>query len=149
MLKDNFITEPPVPVIELAKRQGLDVVFVEHDAFDNVSGFIDFDSREIVVNAKESIGRQAFTIAHEIGHWVLHREKLEANKELSIVYRRAIAADKEPIEQEANAFAAELLVPREMLRAYFGVPSSIVAKAFGVSEDVVGYRRSLEKSYWE
>jgi Zn-dependent peptidase ImmA (M78 family) len=43
--------------------------------------------------------RQRFTVAHELGHAVL---------------RHQVPADK--LEVEANAFAAELLLPREALR---------------------------------
>lgn len=59
-------------------------------------------------------GRKRFAIAHEIGHFLLHKEKapiaLCTDKDFQDWYSHS--AD----ESEANAFAAELLMPAEMFR---------------------------------
>src|SRR5207244_4499292 len=77
---------------------------------------------EIWVNADEARQwppRRRFTIAHELGHWSLHRDAEQA------VYCRSTSidptyADARPLlplaEEQANAFAAALLMPARLLR---------------------------------
>lgn len=63
-----------------------------------------------------SLGRRRFTAAHELGHFVLHREQMgrwNADTHQSIV------EEGEPdhttaLERQANCFAAELLMPAEV-----------------------------------
>lgn len=57
-------------------------------------------------------GRIAFTIAHELGHWELHHRH---NQALACTAGDIAAYKGTGIEQEANAFAAELLMPTPML----------------------------------
>ena len=60
-----------------------------------------------------SRGRERFSIAHEIGHLVLHAEtSLCHESDLEDVH------SDHNREAEANAFAAELLMPRPLLTAY-------------------------------
>ena len=77
-------------------------------------------------------GRYRYTVAHEIGHWQVHRDFLpsrlnqpslfEGDPEPTIVCRQSRA--KERIEWQANFFAACLLMPRPMMleawRSRFG-----------------------------
>lgn len=140
MLKENFIIEPPVDVLEIARNTGLYVLEGSFDRYSDVAGYLDMNSGRIVVNEAEPSNRQAFTVAHEIGHYVLHLRELKDNPELGIVYRRAIAGEKNPIEQEANCFAANLLVPKKFLARYLGQDRTRIAEIFGVSEEVIGYR---------
>lgn len=72
--------------------------------------------------AKE--GRYRFTVGHEVGHWQLHRHLFLANvgqdslfgasSEPSVVCRAGLTK-KPPIEWQADAFAARLLMPRRMV----------------------------------
>lgn len=84
-------------------------------------------------------GRYRFTVAHEAGHWVLHRYQLMAarsapllNKapEPSIICRAT--AKKPPIESQADRFAGYLLMPEEMVRRHWtdtnGSPAPYVAQ---------------------
>jgi hypothetical protein len=45
-----------------------------------ICGFLDPASRTIIVNAKKSKSDHAFTIAHEIAHYVLHTQRLHRIK---------------------------------------------------------------------
>lgn len=69
----------------------------------------------IGVNAAHHPNRQRFTIAHEIGHAILH---LEEDRFVDRVYRRDHRSREavDPVEIEANKFAAALLMPEDFLR---------------------------------
>jgi len=74
----------------------------------------------IGVNSSHHFNRQRFTIAHELGHLILHHREMErVHIDRSLVHRRdnisGLAID--PKEIEANRFAAELLMPYSMLIA--------------------------------
>ncbi len=76
----------------------------------------------IGVNRSHHKNRQRFTIAHEIGHYLLeHYQGVHydgANTGLQINFRDNKSKTGEDIfEREANLFAAELLMPRKLLTA--------------------------------
>jgi hypothetical protein len=66
------------------------------------------------VKAGDTIGRRRFTAAHELGHAVLHREKMGCYL-LDADIAEADEATQED-EREANHFAVELLMPEEVIR---------------------------------
>lgn len=136
-------TEPPVPVLEIAEGNGVDVVFADFGKHtSNVAGFCDFGEAKLYVNADDVTTRQMFTIAHELGHWVLHREVFEKNPESYPVLPRFQKVDRHnPLEQEANHFAANLLVPEHLLLPVKHAPISALADAFAVSRTMMEYRR--------
>lgn len=73
------------------------------------------ESCRAFVNASDILPRQRFTAAHELGHAVLHRDQME-----TFLPDHMISEADEPTQQherEANLFAAELLMPRELLQA--------------------------------
>lgn len=59
--------------------------------------------RAIFYNDKCSIARQRFTIAHELGHCLMHN-----GREL---YNREPSENDDPLECEANVFASRVLAP--------------------------------------
>jgi hypothetical protein len=83
----------PVDVFRIARATGLTVIV---GAFDH-AGLLR-DGAVIEVPSRDPPARQRFTVAHELGHAVLRHEVPE-----------------DRIEIEANAFAAELLLPRAAL----------------------------------
>jgi Zn-dependent peptidase ImmA (M78 family) len=74
----------------------------------------------IAVNRLHPVTRQRFTMAHELGHLILnHKGNFFIDRGL-INYRDSKSGTGEDIqEREANAFAAELLMPEEMLKRDF------------------------------
>lgn len=139
VLRENYLTEPPVLAQELVEQYGLQTKFVKFKTgYENISGFI--NNKIIYVNTDESAERQNFIIAHELGHFLLGHVNLP---EYSVLFRKPLGVQKEPIEQEANVFAANLLVPESMLRNYPNIPNSILARIFGVSVDVIGFRKEF------
>ncbi len=104
----------------------------------NLSGAISYERRIIYVNGTESIRRQRFIIAHEFGHILLHREY---QNEPGWVYDLLTHDDKlESREKEADLFAAELLMPVDLLNKemdYRNGQLTYVADDFQVSMDAM------------
>ena len=69
----------------------------------------------IFYNDKARPERQRFTVAHELGHFVLHREiQAKFNCDKESVYTGADTLKQ--IEREADEFASNLLMPGDLLR---------------------------------
>jgi Zn-dependent peptidase ImmA (M78 family) len=138
----EIFSSPSVPVVEVAEQSGVNVVFSDMGKFaEKVAGLLDFNARRIYVNKADPSNRQRFTIAHELGHWVLHRQAFEADPEAYPVlprFQRVEASNA--FEQEANAFASELLVPKHLLKNVRGAPVSALASIFDVSRTMMEYR---------
>lgn len=111
------VVKPPVPVQDLAETLGIKVVSTPLES--GVSGALIKDGENwfIVVNSNHHTNRQRFTIAHEIAHFHLeHAREEHVDREFTVLMRdenSAMATD--PKEIEANRFAAELLMPEEMI----------------------------------
>lgn len=138
-------TDPPIDPVRIARDMGVGVVFAEFSPEDsNVSGFFDAGENKIYVNREEYPPRQTFTVAHELGHKVLHSEWAASNN-YRVLLRDDAGQTKEPIEREADAFAAHLLVPRFMLQKYRKFASvSELADLFLVSSPVIKNRLKFE-----
>lgn len=145
VLDENSFVEPPVDVFEIARNNG---VVIREEAFPedlkNVSGFINIRQGQPVmyVNATDSSNRKKFTVAHELAHWILHQDEIRTDPEKAVLLRMAIGANTDPLEQEANAFAAELLVPMDYFQSVEDDKTvSELAELFQVSTEVIGYRK--------
>jgi Zn-dependent peptidase ImmA (M78 family) len=101
----------PVPVEALVRDLGLQVVYEPLD--DEVSGLLYRDGpvQVIGVNSRQVAARQRFTIAHELGHWQLHKGRaVRVDRAVRMNFRHQRVRDLE--EVSANKFAAALLMPR-------------------------------------
>jgi Zn-dependent peptidase ImmA (M78 family) len=118
LLKRRSVRAPPIDVAALAVAQG---ARIKRELLDsNVSGLMVRrpDGRVVIgVNRMHHTNRQRFTIAHEIGHMVLHGSQPSVFVDDVMVHFRADAGTRlpDPREIEANAFAAALLMPAAML----------------------------------
>lgn len=135
-------SSPPTPVLEIAEDNGVNVVFADFGVnAETVSGLCDFPNSRIYVNQDDSSERQAFTIAHELGHWLLHRAIFEKEPDrYPVLPRFSHPNHADPLEKEANKFAATLLVPLNLLRPVKNSPVSALASVFGVSRTMMEYR---------
>jgi Zn-dependent peptidase ImmA (M78 family) len=156
----------PVPVDDIVDSCfGLHVMDVEDmtaapgspalQAGQALSGLLLPDRKQIWCNASEGVQwppRRRFTIAHELGHWCLHRPGQQ-----SLFCRRAMVAPEDleagptpakrpplpEIEKEANAFAAALLMPARLIeRHYYETGRSFerMCELFGSSQAAMGRR---------
>lgn len=142
ILRENFITQAPIPVEELVEFEGLGLIRTQFED-GAIAGVINLEKKYLLINANDSLTRQRFTIAHELGHWILHKEFMQLNKDMAVLYRKPLGeAESDAFEREANCFAANLLVPEEMLREAIksGYDEASLASRFNVSRSVIGYR---------
>ncbi|WP_129789676.1 ImmA/IrrE family metallo-endopeptidase [Promicromonospora panici] len=151
LLAHAEITHAPVDVEKIARLKGARVVHQEMEGNDISGMLVREDNRVIIgVNSHHATVRQRFTIAHEIGHLVLHRGRaliLDTPVRVNFRDRRSsLAEDRE--EMEANRFAAALLMPAEFVlaevqaRQVKQVDELIdeLAGRFNVSTEAMGYR---------
>ncbi len=108
----------------------------------DVSGFLLKTGKDskIYVDKNQAPYRRRFSIAHEIGHFALNH--LET-KELDILFRDDLSSNGScPEEIAANAFAAELLMPENLIKYIYNENNSVLktAIAFAVSEQAVRFR---------
>jgi Zn-dependent peptidase ImmA (M78 family) len=122
ILENRHIVEPPIIPHKIAKYFDLNIISATfpNEYKDIVSGFLDVEKKEIYINAEDPLNRQTFTIAHELGHWILHKEKILENKSLySVLLRnKENKENKNKFEQEADCFAANLLLPEKLIKTY-------------------------------
>jgi Zn-dependent peptidase ImmA (M78 family) len=110
------VIEPPVPVDLIIKHLGIKLVVDRFDDND-ISGFyLKSGTEQIIgVNRNHSLQRRRFTMAHELGHVLLSAQQ-DLHWDGSLRLRDAESAKgTDNDEIEANAFAAELLMPVDML----------------------------------
>jgi Zn-dependent peptidase ImmA (M78 family) len=120
----GYIGVLPVPLEQIARREGIKVELTPLD--DDLSGmsFIKNGVAGIVLNLNHHPNRRRFTLAHEIGHHLMHMPYLTNNVHVDkIVLNRDVVSSQavDRREMEANAFAAELLMPEAELRRYHTV----------------------------
>ena len=122
LLEQHNIRQAPVPVPKLARALNIQIKLDEVD--DELSGFLFRDKKAgravIGVNKSQHPNRQRFTIAHELGHYMLHEGEtvhLDHTRSAVTINLRdsASSTGENDEEREANLFAAELLMPSKFL----------------------------------
>ena len=119
----------PVPIEVLAEHfLGYELIISDEGVFadpDCLGGIV-FEDQTMTINAsiENDLGRYSFTIAHEIGHHVLHRAFYFSHlkvDETKIVCREV--GNKPIIEKQADRFAAALLMPAAVVSSAFSTVS--------------------------
>ena len=86
------------------------------------------------INKNRPFTRKRFTLAHELGHFLLHGgERFEDTGDRQSV-----------VERQADAFAAELLMPSPMVKQTFEALTNILPKTDAIGELAWIYRVSRE-----
>jgi Zn-dependent peptidase ImmA (M78 family) len=113
VLEELRIHAPPVPVEEIAKSFGVALLYQPFNG--DLSGMLYREGGRTVIgiNASDAVVRQRYTIAHELGHFFLHPGRdVWVDRNVRVNFRNAqsgLAVNRDEIQ--ANAFAAELLMP--------------------------------------
>lgn len=136
----------PVDVSEVAERLGLAIY--ESELGDGISGAVIHDPTYgtdsefvILVDDSEAYVRQRFTSAHEIGHYVLHKDDIKQGVRDNYLLRAEGMSNWK--EVQANRFAADLLMPFDLINTLIQDGKNSVtdlAQALGVSEIAMGIR---------
>jgi len=134
------LTTPPFDPEAIAEAMNVNVVYTRFGGTNGnaISGFLQFDPPQIVVNLDQPPNRKTFTIAHELGHYVLHQDYARSQNYRVMPRNNYYDGQKPDEEKEADVFAAHLLVPMRALQRYQDIAStSELARLFAVSEDVI------------
>jgi Zn-dependent peptidase ImmA (M78 family) len=88
---------------------------------EDLAGFLYLTGRfgRVFVNAADPVQRRRFTAAHELGHFVLHRDLMAGKGSLGDSPATVIEVEDDTaaeMERQANRFAAELLMPATVCR---------------------------------
>jgi Zn-dependent peptidase ImmA (M78 family) len=119
LLKQHGLYKAPVDVHKLVKL--LNIQLEKISTTDNMSGFFLTKGSIPIIgyNTTESPERVRFTLGHEIGHYILHSKiiPLFIDKQERVQFNRdgQSSTGEQQFEREANAFAAALLMPAELL----------------------------------
>ena len=149
LLIKNHISELPIDVRKICKSEKIRVFtyergkklieslgITEHTKENDAFSF----ARVIFYNDETSPERQRFSIAHELGHILLH------SPDGATVYNREISPNDDPKESEANVFASRLLAPLCVLH-FLGVNSpEEISRMCAISKPAseIRYRRLCE-----
>lgn len=159
ILGEAGVTKAPVPVEQIARDQGAELRIEGMEASDNsnISGFLyrERDKAIIGVNAAHHPNRRRFTVAHELGHLLLHGPADgirvdDVHVDRAFHLRSQLSSEgTDPAEREANFFAAELLMPEHFLTTEVqsfdpadDAAAKDLAKRYGVSVQAMMIRLS-------
>lgn len=120
ILKEHKIKKAPVPVDVIAAALGARVRYSPFDGDGELAGMLVRSERQIIigVNSLHHPNRQRFTIAHECGHLLFHKGDVHIDRSFRINKRDSVSSQAvDPDEIEANRFAAELLIPYDLIMA--------------------------------
>jgi len=114
LLRQNPQMPVPVPVEDLARAAGIeDVKTLQSDQFEGALLCDDVKSRGVILyNASRPRTRQRFTIAHELGHFLLPWQRQTSFECVSKDLKTTGAESN--WEVQASRFAAELLLPQHL-----------------------------------
>ena len=135
----------PVPIDAIIAEVGLPLCY--ESLGDNISGYIERQngSYRIVVNSNHAPARQRFTAAHELGHYIYHRDLLGEGVGDNRAYRAEGTERPNPNirpmhERQANSFAANVLMPRHRLALLGQDSTASLASMFQVSQEAMRIR---------
>lgn len=136
LLKRTKTTRAPIEVEKVASAIGLKVEYYPFP--DEISGLLKKELGVIGINSTQNERRQRFTLAHEIGHYVLGHEIIRG----SDLVDGANTDTSSPNEREANYFASVLLMPGDFVRKEVKKKLKIrpLSNLFEVSEQAMTIR---------
>lgn len=145
-------TTAPVDIEAVARHLGAQVVEEKLDR--SVSGMLYRDGEHVIigVNSAHVDRRRRFTVAHEVGHLVLHKGRPLVLDHVRVNFRDTNSSTASDLEEiQANAFAAEVLMPRDQVIAAAkkllddrtiteAATIEYLAQGFDVSDQAMEYR---------
>lgn len=116
--------------------KNLNVILVYYPLKD-VRGFYQFFQRNNIIYIDENLteSEQIVVCAHELGHMFLHKN----SNALFMDTRTHFVTTK--YENEANTFAAELLIPDSIILDNPGMTKSQIARLSGYNEKIMEFKK--------
>ncbi|MDE0307292.1 MAG: ImmA/IrrE family metallo-endopeptidase [Albidovulum sp.] len=145
----SFQKSAPVQTVPIANCFGLEVYKSKPNIWpDSLSGALRRnpekpESFDIYVNGDHHVNRRRFTIAHEIAHFVLHRDLIGDGISDDALYRSGLS---NRVEAQANALAADILMPWHLIDPKIdnGITDiGELAKIFQVSKSAMSIRMGV------
>lgn len=144
LLEAAGITSPPIPIDELVIGCGVRIL---PWVFKDIDGLVvELEAGAVIwVNDRQADTRQRFTLAHELGHYLLRHVDafhLDLGGDLSPNATGEHPGYNWRAERAANEFAANLLMPSSMVRTASSKTTDMGALAaqFNVSPAAMGFR---------
>ena len=118
-MQECITNSTQINIGKLAKDLGIKEV-KEESISGSASGYIQNENDEFVIGVEKSDPetRKRFTIAHELAHFLLHKQEIiDVGGSVfdNRLYRSYLNSD---LEVEANRLAADLLMPMDLLRHF-------------------------------
>lgn len=119
VLKREKLYKAGFDIFKLTKE--LNIEIVPKKLSNDISGFLAINNGKAIISFNEnekSEQRRRFTVAHELGHFFLHskNQPLFIDKTPKIMFRNNASSTGEILkEREANAFAAAILMPQNLI----------------------------------
>ncbi|MCU1249382.1 MAG: hypothetical protein JWQ49_2411 [Edaphobacter sp.] len=146
---EKYQRNAPVNVVGIANDLGINV-WERQSLVPPVSGMICPDKINggesgfsIIVRKGDPLARKRFTVAHEIAHFILHRDKASDGITDDAMYRSGLSSKE---ETEANRLAADILMPYTLVQnlvneGFKSVPQ--LAGKLGVSQTAMSIRLNI------
>jgi Zn-dependent peptidase ImmA (M78 family) len=135
--KEASFLKPPIDVFSLIENKyGIKIRKLSLN--EEISAIADLDQNEIIINSDKPYFHTRFTAAHELGHILLnHKQRKWTEYSANI----NTSNPNKKIEEEANAFAAGLLMPEYLIKKLANKKTTPVelAKLFEVSQEAMWY----------
>jgi hypothetical protein len=137
-------TQAPVNIVGIAKLFGLGV-WEDHKLPPGIAAKIFHDPKHggrlgysIVIRGQDSRQRKNFSVAHELAHYILHRDKFAGSSLIDdSFYDSGLGVFK---EADANALAVDFLMPWHLILEYAHLDIPELAKKFDVPEGAMRLR---------
>lgn len=151
------VVNAPVPVERIIKKENIILQYAPLEEDLSGMAYVRDGMRVIGINALHHPNRQRFSAAHELGHHLLHAPEIEqavhVDKGQRILFRDPVSSQgTDRLEIEANTFASELLMPRELVMREIDAAGididdlaqiEVLTKKFRVSSSAMSYRLAL------
>jgi Zn-dependent peptidase ImmA (M78 family) len=136
-LLDKYnIQEPVVDIFMICEKEGFQVEYFQSEKNSKeheIEGAFFRKENKILINSTRPPKRMVFTLAHELGHAVMHTDV-----DRDILLRDGKSSSPDHLAEEANKFAAYLLMPEHMIKQQMekwglsSIHTPILANLFGV-----------------
>lgn len=126
---------PPIDIDYIVKKWGLAVEYVERPR--GLHGRMLAERALVEIASGDAPNRQRFSLAHELGHYLLEHNAVYSDAEPDEI------TDPHSLnEREANAFAAELLMPEQWVTSDWKSVKNAgeMAALYRVSSEAMWYR---------